>query len=118
MAPTTSQQIKERFNTFNSELESLFETQKTLYIGDEELRERMKNGIRSMLIQRYVDCREKYEKVNFSKDNKNKYLGMIFNNISYIYLIIYSLAYNAETLEDMISQFFEGHFSTKKTKYT
>jgi hypothetical protein len=38
--------------------------------------------------------------VNFSKENKNKYI-----------------AYNAETLEDMITQFFEGHLTKSKEDF-
>lgn len=87
-----STQIKERFTIFNAQLQWLFETQKVMYIPDEELREQMKEEIRAKMKCAYLECKAKYEKVNFCKEkNKTKYL-----------------TYTAETLEDMICQFFEG----------
>lgn len=98
--PLRKSQVKSKFKSFNSEIESLVEKQRKYSIPDQELREELRHLIIDFLVPPYSTFVTKIGDFQFSS-NKGKYLR-----------------YNKDTLSAMLSQLFEGRDlqGTRKSK--
>jgi len=86
-------------NTFNSEVEEQFHTQKNFSVPDADLQKKLRSDTKSKILPLYVSFMDRYSEVPFSK-NKGKYFR-----------------YSPETLEQMLDHYFEGNDEAKRSKF-
>ncbi|UYV76342.1 EXOC7 [Cordylochernes scorpioides] len=84
------QNIKEKFNGFNKEVEEITRIQKNYAIPDHELRQSLKETNKDFILPKYQLFYDKYSAIPFSK-NSEKYLR-----------------YSVDDVAAMISQFFDA----------
>eukprot|EP00727_Mastigamoeba_balamuthi_P011209 m51a1_g6710 hypothetical protein (793) ;mRNA; f:123428-126671 len=88
---TKKSYIKDKFKTFNTEVEMLFETQRRFTVPDVDLRNELRGMIAAMIVPVYGAMYARYNDVPFTR-NKTKYIR-----------------YTKETLKGMVGCLFEGN---------
>ncbi|KAJ3006892.1 UNVERIFIED_CONTAM: Exocyst complex component 7 [Siphonaria sp. JEL0065] len=93
------EQIKDRFKNFNTEVESMYATQKGYTIADPELRNTIMKEVKDVLVPLYAHFQERYMTIEFSK-NPSKYIK-----------------YDKTTLDAVLDGFFVGSTDVSEKKF-